>query len=433
MRLKPNYYYFLFVCLFFIGLGNAVNAQLKPNFTIVIDAGHGGKDSGTRGVVEDEKHIALDVALKFGRMIEKNHPDVKVIYTRKTDVFLELWERANIANKNHANLFVSIHCNAAHNKSAFGSETFVMGLRRMSENVEVSQRENNVILLEDDQERYQKFDPTDEEAIIAFEIVHSAYLDQSIRFAQFVEDEFVKSGRSSRGVKQAIFHVLRQNASPAVLVELGFISNKDEGAYLATESGKEERAQSIYKAFQKFKAEYDSKNDPTVEVEEKPKEIEKPVEGSIFRIEFLSSKSILPKSSHLLNGVTDYLIIKEGDYYKYYYGNTDLVSERDKSIENLKRKGFKTVKTVEFQKNEALEGRLNYRIQFLASNNKYRERDGKFNGLKDVLRLREGDIFRYYFGEVKTLEEAEVILNQAQRKGFTSAFIVIFDRSKPKK
>src|SRR5690606_7989966 len=174
--------------LFITFLGTYTYGQKKHDFVIVIDAGHGGKDSGARGVVENEKDIVLNVSMKFGRLIEKKYKDVKVIYTRTTDVFLEHWERAAIANRNHAKLFVSIHCNSASNRSAYGSETYVMGMRRMQENIEVSQRENNVILLEDNQERYQKFDPNDPEAVIAFEIMHSAYQEQSIRFAQLVED-----------------------------------------------------------------------------------------------------------------------------------------------------------------------------------------------------------------------------------------------------
>lgn len=411
-------------------LGSGIlTAQKKADFVIVIDAGHGGKDIGARGVVENEKDITLDVALRFGQLIEKNYKDVQVIYTRKTDVFLELWERARISNKNHANLFVSIHCNSAGNKSAYGSETYVMGLRRMEENMEVSKRENSVILLEDNQERYQKFDPNDEEAVILFEIMHSAYLDQSIKYASLVENEFSRGGRSSRGVKQNIFHVLRENASPAVLVELGFISNYDEGTYLSTEKGKQERAESLFQAFKKYKQEYDEK-DGRIVVEEKPKEVEKPVAGLTYKIQILVSKNKYAPSAKQLNGLTDVEVVQAGDLYKYYYGNTNLASERDQLLNYAIKKGFKDAFVVEFVNNEKLIGNQNYRIQFLASDKKYRDRDGKFGGLKDVLRIKKGKTNFYYYGTTKTYEDAQKQLNYVKSRGFRNAIIVVFDGKK---
>jgi len=417
--------------LFIAFLGTHSFGQKKQDFVIVIDAGHGGKDTGTRGVVENEKYIALDVALKFGSLIEKKFKDVKVIYTRKTDVFLELWERAAIANRNHANLFVSIHCNGVTSSSPYGTETYVMGMRRMKENIEVSQRENNVILLEDNQERYQKFDPNDEEAVIAFEIMHSAYQEQSIRFAQLVENEFVKDGRSSRGVKQNIFHVLRENASPSVLIELGFISNAEEGRFLASENGKNQMAQSIFNAFEKYKEGYDRKSGKTDEVvEEKPKEVEKPVPGKTFKIQFLVSKNKYSASSEQLKGLTDVEIVQASDVYKYYYGSSNLASERDELLATVKRKGFNDAFVVEFTNNAKLEGKQNYRIQFLTSNKKYRDRDNKFGGLKNVLRVKKGDFHMYFYGSEKTYEEAQKELKMVQGKGFKNAFIVLFDGEK---
>lgn len=414
--------------LFFTLFGAFSFAQKKPNFVIVIDAGHGGKDSGARGVVQNEKEITLDVSLLFGKLIEKNHKDVKVIYTRTTDVFLELWERAQIANRNHANLFVSVHCNAAGNKSAYGSETFVMGLRRMQENMEVSKRENSVILLEENQERYQKFDPNDEEAVIAFEIMHSAYQGQSIQFATLVEDEFVRNGRSSRGVKQNIFHVLRENASPAVLVELGFITNSDEGAYLSSYHGKQNMAQSMYNAFKKYKEEFDRKN--SVVEDDQPKVVEKPVSGKTFKIQILASKNKYSPSATQLKGLTGVEVVQAGDLYKYYYGNTNLASERDELLAYVKRKGFTDAFYVEFTNNEKLKGKQNYRIQFLVSNKRYRDRDNKFGGLPNVLRIKKNRMHMYFYGTAKTYEDALKQLNYVKAKGFKNAIIVTFDGEK---
>lgn len=428
MRLVRINKQILLVFIFILFSGMNSFAQTKQNFTIVIDPGHGGKDSGARGVVEDEKSIVLDVSLRFGKMIEQNYKDVKVVYTRKTDVFLELWERTQIANRNHANLFVSIHCNAANNRSAYGTETFVMGLSRSQETMDVSKRENSVILLEDNQEKYQKFDPNDPEAVIAFDIMFSAYKDQSLNFAKYVEDEFVRNGRSSRGVKQANFHVLRTNASPAVLVELGFISNQDEGSYLATEQGKQKMTQSLFEAFEKFKKEFDRKTRP--QEDEKPKEVEKPVAGKTYKIQILVSKNKYGPSATQLNGLTGVEVVQVGDVYKYYYGNTNLASERDELLAYAKRKGFKDAFVAEFVNNEKLQGNQNYRIQFLASNKRYRDRDNKFGGLKNVLRVKKGNMNLYFYGSTKTYEEALKDLKTAQDRGFKSAFIVTFEGEK---
>jgi len=430
MRLTRINKQILLGILFIVGFSLNSYAQKKQTFTIVIDPGHGGKDTGARGVVEDEKHIVLDVALRLGKMIENKHKDVKVIYTRTTDVFLELWERTQIANKNHANLFISIHCNSAGNRSAYGTETFVMGIGRSQETMEVSKRENSVILLEDNQEKYQKFDPNDPEAVIAFEVMFSAYKEQSMNFAKFVEDEFVKNNRFSRGVKQANFHVLRTNASPAVLVELGFISNQEEGTFLATEYGKQQMTQSLYNAFAKFKKEFDRKNGNDEEVAEKTKEPEKPVVGKTFKIQILASKNKYSPSSEKLKGLTDVEIVQVGDIYKYYYGNTNLESKRDELLAYAKRKGFNDAFVVEFINNERLQGKKNYRIQFLASSQKYRERDNKFGGLKNVMRVKKGNLHYYFYGSTKTYEEALKDLKAAQDKGFKSAFIVMFDGEK---
>lgn len=428
MRLVRINKQILLVFIFILFSGMNSFAQTKQNFTIVIDPGHGGKDSGARGVVEDEKSIVLDVSLRFGKMIEQNYKDVKVVYTRKTDVFLELWERTQIANRNHANLFVSIHCNAANNRSAYGTETFVMGLSRSQETMDVSKRENSVILLEDNQEKYQKFDPNDPEAVIAFDIMFSAYKDQSLNFAKYVEDEFVRNGRSSRGVKQANFHVLRTNASPAVLVELGFITNQDEGSYLATEQGKQKMTQSLFEAFEKFKKEFDRKTRP--QEDEKPKEVEKPVVGKTYKIQILVSKNKYGPSATQLNGLTGVEVVQVGDVYKYYYGNTNLASERDELLAYVKRKGFKDAFVAEFVNNEKLQGNQNYRIQFLASNKRYRDRDNKFGGLKNVLRVKKGNMNLYFYGSTKTYEEALKDLKTAQDRGFKSAFIVTFEGEK---
>lgn len=232
--------------------------------TVVIDAGHGGKDFGAIGASRRnyEKTIALKIALQVGEMIKSQMPNVKVIYTREDDTFIELNERARIANRNKADLFISIHLNSAKNRAAYGTETFVMGLHVSEENLEVARRENSVILLEDNFEKnYDGFDPNSPEAYIIFSLYMSNNIDNSLKIASKIENQF--SGtirRNSRGVKQAGFLVLRETTMPAILVETGFISNVEEEKFLASSEGQSKLAQSIFNGFKKYKEDVESIN-----------------------------------------------------------------------------------------------------------------------------------------------------------------------------
>lgn len=224
--------------------------------TVVIDAGHGGKDTGCLGKSSREKDIALNIALKLGSYIEQNIEGVKVIYTRKTDTFVELHERAAIANRNKADLFISIHCNAAGKHTHVrGTETYVMGLDKSAENLDVSRRENSVILLESDYEQnYDGFNLDDYESNIVFSLYQNAFLSQSIDFASTIEKEFKhKAKRNSRGVKQESFIVLYKTGMPSVLVEAGFLTNTTEEAYLKSDAGQTYIASAIYRAFKEYK------------------------------------------------------------------------------------------------------------------------------------------------------------------------------------
>ena len=233
----------------------------NKKFVVVIDPGHGGHDAGAIGKITNEKTINLAVALKLGRMIEKNHSDVKVVYTRKSDVFIPLKRRADIANANHADLFISIHTNAARATSAYGTETFVLGLHKSQANLDVAMRENSVITLEEDyKEKYNGFDPKSIDSYIMFEFLQDRNVDKSLQMASLIEQRFKGIKRHSRGVKQAGFVVLYQTAVPSVLVELGFISNANEERFLVSDSGREQLAASIYRAFAEYKSEHDRKN-----------------------------------------------------------------------------------------------------------------------------------------------------------------------------
>lgn len=230
--------------------------------TIVIDAGHGGKDPGTNGVFLKEKDVALKIALKVGGYIEKNLPGVKVIYTRKSDKYLALDERAEIANKNKADLFICIHANAVSKPEINGTETYVMGLHKSEGNLDVAKRENAVILLDNNyQERYEGFDPNSPESNILFSIAQSAFQESSLKFAEKVEAQFKgRVGRRSHGVKQAGFWVLWRTAMPSVLIEVGFLTNQKEEKFLSQVSGQELIASGIYRAFKDYKAQVESIN-----------------------------------------------------------------------------------------------------------------------------------------------------------------------------
>lgn len=224
--------------------------------TIVIDAGHGGKDPGCSGKLSKEKDIALQVSLELGRIIEENLPGVKVIYTRKTDKFIELHERANIANRNNADLFVSIHCNAGPHYFR-GSETYTMGLHKTQGNLNVAMRENKSILQEEDYlDNYEGFDPESTEGYILFSLMQNAYLDNSLNVASKVESQFKnRVSRHSRGVKQAGFLVLWKTMMPSILVELGFLTNEKEEAFLLERKNQVYMASGIYRAIKAYKVE----------------------------------------------------------------------------------------------------------------------------------------------------------------------------------
>lgn len=249
--------FFIIVCLPALLLCPTPGGWSKGNYkikSVVIDAGHGGHDSGCLGASSKEKHIALDIALKLGKLIESNFPDVNVVYTRKTDVFIPLHERANIANRAHADLFICIHLNSG-GKGAYGAETYVMGNHKSEDNLEVAKRENSAVLLEDDYKtRYDGFDPNSPEANIIFSLYQSQFMNQSLLLAANIQDEFEShAGRYNRGVKQAGFLVLYKTAMPAVLIECGFLSHDQEERFLASEKGQTVMAQSIYRAFKAYK------------------------------------------------------------------------------------------------------------------------------------------------------------------------------------
>ena len=346
-------------------------------FTLVIDPGHGGHDAGAVGSMSKEKNVNLKVALAFGRMVERNCPDVKVVYTRKTDVFIPLNERANIANKAKADLFISVHTNALpKGKVARGFEVYTLGMHRAAENLDVAKRENAVILVEKDyKQRYQGFDPNSSESYIMFEFIQDKNMAKSVELAKMIQQEVcAQAGRPNKGVHQAGFLVLRATSMPSCLIELGFITTSDEEHLLNSERGIENHARGIYRAFTRYKKKYDTnivvpyntskkKTEvtlPTIvppEVREEPpgKNEERPDDGNqveepqkpeampavqepvrqeveplpadndgapVFKVQILASDTRLKKNSSQLKGVSEADCYQEKGLYKYTVGSS---------------------------------------------------------------------------------------------------------------
>ncbi|MBA3648666.1 MAG: N-acetylmuramoyl-L-alanine amidase [Chitinophagales bacterium] len=351
--------------------------------TIVLDAGHGGHDSGCRGAHSNEKDVTLAIVLKLGALVHKVYPNVKVIYTRSTDEFIELYERANIANRNNADLFVSIHCNANRNTAAFGTETWLMGLHKSVDNLEVSKRENDVILLENDyQQNYDGFDPNSPEGFIILTMNQNAHLQQSIDIASKVEDEFRKDGRVIRGVKQAGFLVLWRTTMPSILVETGFLTNRTEENYLTSQDGQNKIARSVLKAIGDYKAE---------------------VEGS---------------GDFLARTYPDSVLTADLDI------KTDLFSSAD----SLKTSTNTTASNGSTSYHPAL---TYYKVQIVASAKPINLKSAPYASIKDITNDKSDSGYnRYVVGKYLNMADCQARLLQLRKKGFKSAFIVSYRNSK---
>lgn len=359
--MRNNIVYTVYIICIFLWIvipENAMHAASPKKFTVVIDAGHGGHDPGAIGKRGKEKNINLSVALKLGKLIQNNHSDTKVVYTRSSDVFVPLHRRAEIANEAKADLFISIHTNSIASRSSrvSGTETYTLGLHRTQENLEVAQKENAVILIEDDyQKQYAGFNPNSSESYIIFEFLQDKNMAQSVNFAQLIQQQFRhKARRIDKGVHQAGFLVLRETSMPSVLIELGYITNPNEEAYLLSSNGSSMLAQSIYQAFVNYKANKKTSS-PGVLTSSQPVEVEEdivieeptaadtqPVQTAqtaqskeisrssksntsskpVFKIQILTSDKVLPKNSRQFKGLSPVDRYKEKGIYKYTYGES---------------------------------------------------------------------------------------------------------------
>lgn len=370
MRILFPKSFFLIVIFFSISIAKAQNAKFK----VVLDAGHGGKDYGATYHGNVEKNIALKTVLKVGEILEKD-PNIIVVYTRNKDVFVELDDRANIANKSKANIFVSMHCNANANTSASGNETYVMGITRNASNLEVAKKENSVVTLEENYEiKYEGFDPNSPESVIGISILQEEYRELSVELAAKVQQAFTKkTSFRNRGVKEAGFLVLRKITMPRVLIEMGFVSNKEEGAFLNSESGQSKLAEAIANSILEYKKEYfissssvTDKNDSENKEDDKPKEIvvkkeeTKVVSTSsnkdniVFKVQISASSRNLETTPSNFKGLKNVSKEKGSVIYKYYYEEASSYAEAKKNLEEAKEKGFDSAFIVAFKNGEKI-------------------------------------------------------------------------------
>lgn len=393
-----------------IGLLVAISAQAiatvsknKP-MVVVIDPGHGGKDPGAISKGIQEKDVVLAIGLKLGKYINETFPEVKVVYTRSTDIFVPLIDRSRIANKNKADLFISLHANTCGTASTGGTETFVLGLHRSNENLDVAKKENSVILLEDNyKSTYENFDPNSSESYIMFELVQDNYLDQSLSFADDIQRQFKnRLENSNRGVKQAGFLVLRQSSMPSVLVETGFVSNPADANKLKSEEGQQVIAHSIFEAFRRFRAK--TTGTPLakehIAVAPSPKETTTPV--------FLAENK--PESNVVAQIVEEKPTAPEK---KDSVANQAKVDELPKdSISSASPKADSAVDAY-------------YSVQIGANTTPMEPTAANFKGIKEVRREKTDKYYRYYVGKETSIEGIKTLLTQIKSK-FPQAFIVYF-------
>ena len=327
--------------------------------TVVIDPGHGGQDPGCHGNHSKEKEVTLSIGLKLGSFIENRYPSIKVIYTRKTDVFIELDERAAIANRNNADLFICIHANAGPT-TAFGAETYVLGLHKTEAQGKIAERENASIEFEENADkRYEKLSA---DAIIARQLQLSVFLDHSIEFAARIQNKFVTLGRSNRGVRQAGFLVLYKTTMPSVLIETGFLTNVDEEKFLADSANQVKMANSIFEAFNEYKLYYENANQSVVIEKTEPIDYGIPdpvVENAgdanqvVFRVQIVTSKENLSLNDQRFKGITVWEYFSN-DLYKYTAGVFTNVEDANKLKNELRAKGFENAFVVAFQGKERI-------------------------------------------------------------------------------
>lgn len=423
----------------------------EKKYTVVLDPGHGGSDPGNLGtgrLLKTEKDVSLDVALIVGEYIRIHYPDVKIVYTRKTDVFPTLARRVEIANEAMADLFISIHCNANDNKAASGAETFVMGLHKSEESLRTAMRENASIYLEKDHEKnYKGFDPKNPDTYIILSMRENAFLDKSISIAKNVQDQFrTRVGRKDRGVKQAGYYVISFTNMPSILVELGFLTNPEEEEFLHSDEGKTYMASAIYRAFRDFKErEYPSVNPPseTADATAKPKEQKPPVADNTkpkseetkpanppkttteIKTETKPASTTQPKTEPLATAQPDKKPEKQTET-KPAPVVTPAATPSKSTTSNDLGTGLVINKPSDVPSKNITKG-VKFQIQILTAPRSLKTDGPEFKGLKNVEEYKHNGSFKYLSGTTDSYNEARVIRDKLIEFGFKDAFIVAFE------
>jgi N-acetylmuramoyl-L-alanine amidase len=390
--------FFLLLCFcggIYATMAQQANTQNKFD-KLVIDAGHGGDKPGAVGLLSKEKDITLAVSLKLGKMITEHLKDVEVYYTRVIDKDVELYKRSQIANKISADLFISIHCNSSANKNPEGSETFALGLTKAAQNLEVAKKENKDILSEANyEENYDGFDPNAPENDILFSLYQNAYMEGSLWFADKVQKQLtVNTPVSNRGVKQANFVVLLKSAMPSVLVEIGFISNKEEEKYLMSEIGQYEIAASIFRAICEYKMHKDNVK------------IAIPSVASLIPKDVLDKQQQIEEAEKLAKAKEEERIKKE---------NLERAAQQQRdSVMNAQTSGSELI----------------YRVQFASMKTKVSTSDARFSGLEDVWLYEFDGYWKYCAGLFASQKEASNYVQKVRGLGHKEAFVVVFYNGK---
>ncbi|MDD3039663.1 N-acetylmuramoyl-L-alanine amidase [Bacteroides sp.] len=396
MKLNRSYILYISVCLWLLTFPLCTSNLWGQNFTVVIDAGHGGHDPGAIGKISKEKNINLNVALKLGNLIKRNCDDVKLIYTRTKDVFIPLDRRAEIANNAKADLFISIHTNAlANNRTAKGASTWTLGLAKSEANLDVAKRENSVILYESDyQTRYAGFNPNSAESYIIFEFMQDKYMEQSVHLASLVQKQFRHTcSRVDRGVHQAGFLVLKASAMPSILVELGFISTPEEERYLNSDNGTSILAKGIYNAFLNYKREHELRLTGT-------------------------SKTIIPTEQE--EHENEPVIVQTTNDSENVVLTEELVAETKTRPATSKTTSYPVA-----SESTTNDSEITFKVQILTSSKPISKNDKQLKGLKEVDYYKEKGIYKYTYGAStdynKVLRTKRTITPQ-----FKDAFIIAF-------
>lgn len=390
--------------------------------TVMIDPGHGGKKPGAIGKKSKEKDITLSIALKLGETIKTNFKDVNVLYTRETDIDIDLAERAQMANRAKADLFISIHANSHKKHEPSGTETFVMGLSTSKANMEVARTENADILLEADYKNnseYQGFDPNAPESYIMFTLYQNAFLEKSLNFAEYIQKQYKSRIKTiDRGVKQGELFVLYKTSMPAVLTEIGFISNPKEEEYMLSEEGQNEYVYCIASAFAQYKA--FEENSPIVEIPA-PRRQKKP---TITQTEAPKPQAKTEAKNISEESETPALEVKVTIMDSNQNGITNVTT--DKKDEVTQQRQNNQTNTEIKQETTASDDMVKYRVQFLIEKNPLPENDPKFKGVTGYSYYQQDGTIRYTKGDETNVEKAQEIAKELKEKGFKGAFIVPF-------